>query len=131
MILVDGKVNGKAATFLLDTGSNNTIVSPRAAGVDAGTLRALQPTTTGVGSEGDTVGARVSVALEPWCGGNRSVLVMNLDDANKRMGTHIDAFLGQDILQKFKSWRIDYKARVIDIATSEEGKSTCNVDKQP
>jgi hypothetical protein len=41
MILVDGKVNRKAATFLLDTGSNNTIITLQAAGVDLGKLRAL------------------------------------------------------------------------------------------
>src|SRR5256885_7561599 len=32
MILIDGKVNGNPATFLLDTGSNRTIVSTRVYG---------------------------------------------------------------------------------------------------
>jgi hypothetical protein len=45
-----------------------------------------------------------------------------LDDANKRMGTHIDGFLGQDILQEFPSWKVDYKARVIDITSWDEIK---------
>jgi hypothetical protein len=46
----------------------------------------------------------VSLALGSWCVGTRSVLIMNLDDANKRMGTHIDGFLGQDILRLLRSF---------------------------
>jgi hypothetical protein len=115
MILVEAQVNGRPATLLLDTGANNTIVSPQVAGLNAGQLKALQATRAGTGSEGDWIAARVDLRLGSQRWVHRSVLVMNLDDASKRMGTRIEGFLGQDILQQFKSFRIDYKACFIEI----------------
>ena len=46
---------------------------------------------------------------------NRRVLVMDLSDASKRMGTHIDGFLGQDVLREFSSVRTDYKNHVLEL----------------
>ena len=46
---------------------------------------------------------------------NRGVLVMDMSDARKRMGTDVDGFLGQDILREFASVRIDYKSQVLGL----------------
>ena len=128
MILMDAVVDGKPASLLLDTGANNTIVSPQAVGVATVQLRALQATQAGTGAEGDYVirEADVRLAERRWI--NRRVLVMDLTDASKRMGTRVDGFLGQDVLREFSAVRIDFKNGVVELEaqatkdrTSKEG----------
>jgi hypothetical protein len=46
---------------------------------------------------------------------SQSVSVMNLEDLSKRFQIHFDGLLGQDILNQFRSVRIDYKAHVIEL----------------
>jgi hypothetical protein len=40
---------------------------------------------------------------------------MNLEDLSKRFQIHFDGLLGQDVLNQFRSVRIDYKAHVIEL----------------
>jgi Aspartyl protease len=115
MILLDAKVNGKAATFLLDTGANNTIVSAQAAGLSMAQLSVLKATRAGTGAEGDYISREVSLTLEHRAWLNRRMLIMNLDDASKRMGPRIDGFLGQDVLREFSAVRIDYRTQTITL----------------
>lgn len=63
MILLDAIVGGKPASLLLDTGANNTILSPSTAGIDAVQLRALQATRAGAGAEGDYITREVDLRL--------------------------------------------------------------------
>jgi hypothetical protein len=44
----------------------------------------------------------------------RPILVMDLSEASKRLGSRIDGFVGQDILREFSSVRIDYKAGFVE-----------------
>lgn len=54
MILLDATLNGKPATFLLDTGANNSIVDRQSAGF--GDLRLDKLRSTGsAGAEGDCI----------------------------------------------------------------------------
>ena len=112
MILLDATVNGKPAVLLLDTGANNSIVSPQAAGLTAAQLRSLQATQAGTGAEGDYIEVDPRLAERHWL--KRRVLVMDLADASKRMGAQVDGFLGQDILRSFSTVRVDYKAGVVE-----------------
>jgi hypothetical protein len=64
MVLLDAIVGGKPVSLLLDTGANNTILSPNAAGVDAVQLRALQATRAGTGAEGDYMTREVDLMVE-------------------------------------------------------------------
>ena len=114
MVLLDAVVNGKPASLLLDTGANNTIISPQAAGLATVQLRALQATQAGTGAEGDAVACEVDLRLAERHWLNRRVLVMDLSDARKRLGTHIDGFLGQDVLREVSSVRIEYKNHVLE-----------------
>lgn len=61
MILLDGQVNGKRAALLLDTGADNALIRPEAAGVTA-KLRALSSTNT-MGANGEYVKGRVDLRL--------------------------------------------------------------------
>ena len=115
MILLDGQVNGKPAVLLLDTGANNSIVDYRAAGFPALKLDALRSAGK-TGAEGDCLTREIpklSLGLRSWL--VRRTCLMDLSDASKRMGTRIDGFIGQDVLQEFSAVRIDYKAHTLEL----------------
>ncbi len=114
MILLDGQLNGKPAVFLLDTGANNSVVDYRAAGFGDLKLDTLRSTGS-TGAEGGCAVREVKLSLEhrSWLG--RRVCVMDLSDTSRRMGTHIDGFVGTDILAAFSAVRIDYKAKIVTL----------------
>jgi hypothetical protein len=91
-------VNDKPAAFLLDTGADLSIISPQAAGVS---------------SKLD--------ALKPWI--DRTVLVMDLSEASKGLGTRIDGYRGQDILREFSAVRIDYKVGLVEFEKEDGAQS--------
>jgi len=107
MILLDAQVNNKAAVLLLDTGADNSLISPEAAGVSA-KLQALKATNT-TGANGEYVKGRVDLRLAERHWIDRGVLVMDLSEVSKRLGTKIDGFIGQDVLREFSAVRTDYK----------------------
>jgi hypothetical protein len=96
MILLDAVVDGKAASLLLDTGANNTIISPQAAGLVA-KLDALKATKT-TGAAGEYVKARVDLRLAERHWIDRAVLVMDL--------------------QEFSAVRIDFKQHTVEFMQS-------------
>ena len=106
-------MNNKPVVLLLDTGSDFTLISPQASGVPAAKLRALTGTKT-TGANGDYVKSRIDLRLAERHWIDREILVMDLSDASKRIGTRIDGFVGQDLLREFSAVRIDYKASVIE-----------------
>ena len=112
MILLDGQVNDKPAALLLDTGADFTLITPEAAGL-AAKLDPLKATKT-TGANGEYVKGRVDLRLAERHWIERAVLVMDLSEASKRLGTRIDGFIGQDVLREFSAARIDYKASVIE-----------------
>ena len=59
--------------------------------------------------------ARVDLRLAERHWIDRDVLVMDLSDASKRMGTRVDGFIGQDVLREFASVRIDYRTKTIEL----------------
>ena len=112
MILLDAAVNGKPAVLLLDTGADNSIVSLYVAGVTA-KLDALKPENT-TGASGDYTKAKIDLRLEKRRWIERPILVMDLSEASKHLGTRIDGFVGQDLLREFSSVKIDYAAKVVE-----------------
>ena len=112
MILLDAQVNRKPAGLLLDTGANNTLITPQAAGLGV-KLDALKPTNTS-GSSGEYMKGRVDLRLEKRHWIEREVLIMDLSEAGKRIGERVDGFIGQDLLREFFVVRIDYKAGAVE-----------------
>jgi len=115
MILVDARVNDNRVTLLLDTGANNTIVSPKAYGNAQFQLRNLHKNDQGPGLKGDALRLRADFALANRVWISHPVYVMNVDELSRRFGTPVDGLLGQDVLQEFRSVRINYKAHVIEL----------------
>lgn len=115
MILVHGKVNGNDATFLLDTGSNRTIVDGKVYGYVQFELQRTRRNDLGPGVRGQSVRltADVEIANHLWI--SQSVSVMNLDELAKVLGLRFDGLIGQDLLRQFRSVRIDYRAHVIEL----------------
>jgi hypothetical protein len=115
MILIEGKVDEKRITFLLDTGSNHTIVSVRFCGRVLFPLRPAQHNRGAAGWMGESIRLPVDLSLADHIWAGQSVTLMNLDELQKVLGIHFDGLLGQDILREFRSVRIDYGARVIEL----------------
>ena len=112
MILLDGQLNGKPASLLLDTGANNSVVDVHSAGFDGLKLDALRSTGS-AGAEGACAVREVKLSLEHRSWLNRRVCVMDLSDVS-RMGVRVDGFIGADVLTEFSAVRIDYKHGAIE-----------------
>lgn len=128
LILLDAAVNDKPAVLLLDTGADNSIVSPDAAGIKA-KLDALKPEKT-TGAAGDYAKTKIDLRLEKRHWIERSILVMDLSEASKQLGTRIDGFISQDILREFSAVRIDYKASFVELETYRD-LNTARIESQP
>jgi len=115
MILVNASINDNRATLLLDTGANHTIVSPRAYGNAQFQVRNLHRNDQGPGMQGDAMRLRANFVLANRVWISHPVYVMNVDELTRRFGTPVDGLLGQDLLQEFRSVRINYKAHVIEL----------------
>ena len=116
MILVQGRINGKPATFLLDTGANHTIVSDKLVDdldVQVHRMRSITQNDRGPGMVGEAVSFRTDVSLASYQWVSQPVWVMNLDDLKARFGKQIDGIIGQDLLREFRSVRIDYGSHTI------------------
>jgi aspartyl protease len=113
MILIEGKIDEERVTFLLDTGSNHTIVGVRSYGGVQFPLRRAQPNRSAAVMTGESVRLPVSLTLADHIWVGQCVTLMNLDELQQVLGIRFDGLLGQDILREFRSVRIDYTSHVI------------------
>lgn len=114
VILLEAKVNGRTAVLLLDTGAQDSMMDSGSVRFDPrlGKLR-----STGVaGAAGTCVVLEVDLVLEHRRWLNRKVCVLDLSDASRHFGTHIDGLIGQDVLREFSSVRIDYRNHVVELS---------------
>jgi Aspartyl protease len=123
MILIEGKIGEKRITFLLDTGSNHTIVSAKSYGGVQVPLRRAQRILGAAGMTGESVRLPVNLTLADHIWGGHCVTVMDLDELQQVLGIRFDGLLGQDILREFHSVHIDYRAHVIQLEHQESASS--------
>lgn len=107
-ILVELKVNGQTATFLVDTGASSSFVSAAMAGVDVKTRSRFRD-DAGFEARGVTE----SVTIELGSAWRATMLVGAIDMApvTQRYNRRIDGFLGQDVLRQFARVMIDFQRR--------------------
>ena len=115
LIVVEGKVNGNLASFLLDTGSNRTIVSTKIYGDARFELQRAPRRPTGPGLVGYSLRRSADVQLGDRVWTSQQVSVMDLDDLQQTLHMAFEGLLGQDMLRQFRSVRIDYHAHVIEL----------------
>ena len=115
MILVEGMVNGKPVTFLLDTGATRTIVSARAYGNVGYSLRLAQRAGQQPGFVGESVTLPVNLELDRHTWLSRRVSIMNFNGLSDVLGADFDGLLGEDVLREFHSVHIDYRNHQIEL----------------
>ncbi len=115
MILVQGKVNGKPVTFLLDTGATRTIVSAKVYGNVGYSLRLAQRAGQQPGFVGETVTLPVNLQLDRHTWLARRVSIMNFNGLSDVLGADFDGLLGEDVLREFRSVHIDYRNHQIEL----------------
>jgi Aspartyl protease len=106
LMLVRGEVNGIPTSFILDTGSNHTIISSQFVR-DGRSLRNAVETSEGSGYVGRGVFAKASLKVGPMTWRDRETLVMNLQEISKSMGENVGGLLGMDFLQEFEVVIVD------------------------
>ena len=114
-MLVEVVVNGKPCTFVLDTGTSRTVVSPQVLGGLVGfNLKLSRFRAKGPGLAGEAIWETVNslrLGKKTWY--DQRVVVMNLKEVSRVYGRRIDGLLGQDILSEFSLVVIDFKNRKI------------------
>jgi Aspartyl protease len=115
MILVEVKVNGNPATFVLDTGASRTIISSKTYSTAQVTLPRWphSPNSAGLIGYSQRRSADLSIGEHVWFG--QSVLVMDLEELQGMLKLDFDGLLGEDILRQFRSVRIDYHTHIIEL----------------
>ena len=101
LLLVDARVNGTPAVFILDTGSNHTIVSSKLVDVATPSLKAVVTSKKGSGYSGNGIFTRASLAVGPILWREHRILAMDTIELSKSIGESVDGMLGMDFLDEF------------------------------
>ena len=109
LILIRAEVNGNAAIFILDTGSNHTIVSSRFVDVATPPLKNTVASEKGSGLSGRGVFTKASLKVGPLVLRDHRILAMDMKEISKSFGQNIDGLLGMDFLNEFETVVVDLK----------------------
>jgi len=114
MVFVPVKVNGSDVLLMLDTGATNTVVSPKAVHVPVNAASQMATVTEGHQQVNVAV-ARLDVKLGEARIDSAVVVLTDLSPAQAARYGKFDGLLGQNVLSQFKSVRIDYQNKVIEL----------------
>jgi predicted aspartyl protease len=109
LMLIKVEVNGKPAVMVLDTGSNETIVSPRLVIVKQLSSKDAVAMAKGSGYSGTGVIATVYLRVGPLSSTNCEILVMDLGNLSKSLGQEVDGILGMSVLKEFEIVSVDLR----------------------
>jgi len=109
LMLIKVEVNGKPALMVLDTGSNETIVSPRLVIVRQLDLKYAVSIAKGSGYTGTGVFATAVLKVGSLSPKNCQILVVDLSDLSKSLGQEVDGILGMSVLKEFEIVTVDLR----------------------
>jgi hypothetical protein len=121
MILIRATVAGRPATFILDTGTELTLLDREYSGLPK---REHKQTDAAGGHGIATVAfAQVSVfCVAQHCVKDMKVAVGEFAGISKLLGRRIDGTIGQDLLRAFDEVTIDYKKSTVTFSIEGEGQ---------
>lgn len=111
-ILVTVRVNEKEARLLLDTGAGVTLVGPKFA---RGTVEVERLDIEQQAGMSQASIRRVTITLGQITIKDHAVGVLDMTDVNRRTGDRIDGLLGQDVLRRFRSVRINFEEKTLEL----------------
>ena len=111
-IFVDVRVNDKNARLLLDTGAGMTFVGPKFA---EGTIEVQRLNVEQQAGMRKASIRHLSITLGEVTFKDHVVGVLDMTDVNRRTGTSMDGLLGQDVLRHFRSVRINFKEKTLEL----------------
>jgi predicted aspartyl protease len=109
LMLIKVEVNGKPAVMVLDTGSNETMVSPRLVIVKQLSSKDTVAMAKGSGYSGAGVVATAFLTIGPLKSKNCEILVVDLSDLSKTLGQQVDGILGMSVLKDFEIVSVDLR----------------------
>ncbi len=109
LMLVKVEVNGKPAVMVVDTGSNETIVSPRLVIVKQLSSKDAVAMAKGSGYSGNGVISTAFLTIGQLNPKNCQILVVDLSDLSKTLGQEVDGILGMSVLKEFEIVSVDLK----------------------
>jgi predicted aspartyl protease len=111
-IFVTVRVNDKTARLLLDTGAGMTFVGPKFA---TGTIELQRLNIEHLTGISQTSIRLLSITLGEVTFKDNVVGVFDMSDVNSRIGASMDGLLGEDILCRFRSVRINFKGKTLEL----------------
>jgi predicted aspartyl protease len=111
LLLVKVEVNDKPAVMVVDTGSNETVVSPKLVNLSQRSLKDAVAMAKGSGYTGTAVIATVFLKVGPLSPKNRQILIMDLSGLSKSLGQDVDGILGMSVLKDFETVTVDLRHR--------------------
>jgi predicted aspartyl protease len=109
LMLIKLEVNGKPAVMILDTGSNETLVSPRLVIAKQLSSKDAVAMAKGSGYSGTGVIATAFLSIGPLNPKNCQILVVDLSELSKTLGQDVDGILGMSVLKEFEIVTVDLK----------------------
>lgn len=110
--VVELTVNGRTAHFIVDTGSEQTLVATELT-TAAAPSRSEFRRDGGLDVHGRWWLVDLAVGDQRWT--KRMVGVVDFANIRAHFGKDIDGLLGQDVLREFESVRIDYRTKVMTL----------------
>jgi hypothetical protein len=109
LVLVKVEVAGRPAVLIVDTGSNQTIISSEIAPIPPRTVVNSRSTSKGSGWTGTGVFEKATVRIGPVTLQDHPVVVMDMHDLSKTVGQRVDGLLGMDFFSELQLVVIDLK----------------------
>ncbi len=109
LVLVKVEVNGRPAVLIVDTASNNTIISSELADAPPRNLDSVVATSKGSGFAGAGVFTRATLKVGPITWRDHKVVAMDMRAFSKSLGQKADGMLGLDFFSEFELVVVDLK----------------------